>query len=60
MASKKRVSLQDYDLTTTLGTGTVQFNSQNRCRILWTSEIGKKQEIRRVLCDEDSQKGRHH
>jgi hypothetical protein len=44
--------LADYDVTTTLGTGTKSNN-----RVLWKSQTSEEQEDRRVLCHEDTQKG---
>ena len=57
MASKKKVSLNDYELTTTLGTG-----KNNKCyleRIFWKSETLQEQEDRRVLCYEDPKESRY-
>ena len=57
MASKKKVSLNDYELTTTLGTG-----KDKECyfkRLLWESETLQKQEDRGVLCYENPKESRY-
>lgn len=71
MASKKKVSLNDYDLTTTLGTGMLftdaAFTSvggdkltMNQYRVIWQSEAGEEQEIRGVLRHENIEEVRHY
>lgn len=57
MASKKKVSLNDYELSTTLGTG----KAKNLClRIFWEGETLQKQEDWGVLCNEDSKESRYY
>ncbi len=58
MASKRKVALSDYEMTTTLGTGKLM--RVDVCRVFWESEAVSPQENGRVLCHEDPQKGRHH
>ena len=57
MASKKKVSLNDYELSTTLGTG--KNNESYFGRILWESETLQEQEDRGVLCYENPKEGRY-
>ena len=57
MASKKKVSLNDYELSTTLGTGKV-FNI--KFRIFWQSETLQEQEDWGVLCNEDPKESRYY
>ncbi len=59
MASKRKVALSDYDMTTTLGTGIAILKS-NDARVFRKSQTVEKQKDWRVLCHEDFEKGRYH
>jgi hypothetical protein len=67
MASKKKVNLSDYDLTTTLGTGRSQeaslsalYHSHALYRFIRSRAALPEQEVRGVLCYEDLEEGRHY
>lgn len=59
MASKKKVALSDYDMTTTLGTGIYNRVFDVCLRFIRKSQIGPKQENRWILCNEDFKKSRY-
>jgi len=55
MASRKKVTLSDYDMTTTLGTGNpFRFNL---FRVLWKGEASQKQEDRGFFRYENFEEG---
>jgi len=58
MASKKKINLGDFDLSTTLGTGTNATDLTSR--LIRESEALQEQKDRRILCDEDLEKSRYH
>ena len=58
MASKRKVALSDYDMTTTLGTG--KSLDLNRYRLIWKSATDEEQEDWRVLRHEDFKEGRYY
>ena len=61
LAVRHKVILTDYELTTTLGTGTFTIDSHDSTiRFLWPSVACEAQEDRRVLRDEATQESGHH
>ncbi|MCP3666195.1 MAG: hypothetical protein GY696_27460 [Gammaproteobacteria bacterium] len=55
MASKKKINLNDYELSTTLGTGkTSPLTSK---RFIWQSTTDQKQKDWGILRNEDPQEG---
>ena len=70
MASKKKVSLSDYELGTTLGTGMFFFQLLEHVRwklmvkqyfrFIWKSHVGKEQEDWWILRYETAKEGRYY
>ena len=59
MASKKKVNLHDYELSTTLGTG-FKLNDLTFFRFFWTCPSLPQQKNWRVFCHENLEKGRYY